>query len=168
MLNRRSSLIGWLLVFILFSIIVVAIRQFPDVEESRKRHLNMLSMTTSAFQQTVIYSHLKYHSAKHKGAALNVLDLGAGELDFNRFGFPIGVNHDAITLGLDVTPVDCESIWYSMVGAMSPMLAPNSSGIFTTIAVSGNCVFRSIQYPDMAIVYNPARGSVQLNVEDQR
>lgn len=164
---RRFSFGSWGLLLAIFAACYWGVIVLPDANEQRQSHLKMLAATTEALQKTVIYSHFKYFTATSgKGVKLNGLELDGKGLDYNEYGFPVGTEHTPDSLSLPVTAQHCRDLWNALLVTMQPMLVPAPSGVLEVKAYVGSCIFRSIQYPNMAIVYNTQRGSVQFMVAE--
>ncbi|WP_144392399.1 hypothetical protein [Pleionea sediminis] len=160
-----SRLITWSLVIGFFISSLLWSVLSPNERESRKADQQILTVTTSALQQAVIFSHMKFHAVSaNKLNYIDLVKINDFGLDFNKQGFPIGTSHSENSITLPVTTNNCREIWNALLVVMQPMLEPEAQAKIRVKSLSGVCHFRSIKFPEHSILYNPKSGKVSLKI----
>ena len=136
----------------------------PNYEQSGRLYQNMMSMSTAAFQEAIIFAHLQYHINPKKGAGIDLVDIGGEGIDYNQLGYPVGIDRDQRTLLLPISVGDCRSLWQTLLAPMSPYLTPDDFASLEVKALRGKCVFTSVLYTEQRIIYDPNTGKVSLQV----
>lgn len=160
-----SRQFGWTLFLLTFASILFWLLANPNEREAARVHRNMMAMTTAAFQEAVIFAHMKYHtSTSGSGEYVDLFELNGAGIDFNRFGFPVGINQTSKSVILPITRQECRNLWDTLLAPMRPMLSPDQYASLTVSAINGKCVFTSMSFYEQSIEYNPETGRVSLNV----
>jgi hypothetical protein len=162
-----SRQLGWAIVVVLFTAVLIGLLMFPDQRQAARIQRKMMAMTAAALQEAVVFSHMKYHTrSDNQTSYLDLFELNGQGVDFNSSGFPVGVSHTSDSVKLPITQRDCRELWETLLAPMRPMLAPDHYASFTVRASNGKCVFTSIGFVEYGIVYDPELGRVQLTVVD--
>ncbi len=160
-----SRTFSWFVLATIFLSILIGIVFYPDYRQAEKIQRNMMAMTTAAFQEAIIFAHMKYHTQSvGRGAHLDLVTIDGKGLDFNANGYPIGVDHSESSLTLPITVQNCRQLWQTLLVALRPALAPSAGAVLNTSALNGKCVFTSIKHFEQSIVYDPNTGRVSLVV----
>lgn len=164
-IGSMSRSFAWFLILSFFGFLMVYIIWYPDYREAERVQRKMMAMTTAALQESIIFTHMKYHMSSAAGSAkLDLLLLDGQGLDFNEKGYPVGFEHSESSLQLPLTVRDCRQLWDALLLTMRPMLDPAEDALFKVLAINGKCVFTSKKFFEQSIVYDPDTGRVQLSI----
>ncbi|PWK52932.1 hypothetical protein [Pleionea mediterranea] len=167
MLQYFSRQFYWLLFIAVFALTLLWIINHPSDRQSIRLHNNMMAMTTMAFQEAIVFTHMKYHaSANRTGAILDLVQLDHHNIDFNQHGFPVGTDHTESSVILPITTRNCRQLWIALLQPMSPMLQPDPYASLKAEAINGKCVFTSLNSPSTKITYSPVSGRVAMNTRN--
>ena len=167
MLQNFSRQFYWLLFIAVFALTLLWIINHPSDHQSNKLHDNMMAMSTVAFQEAIVFTHMKYHaSANRTGAILDLVQLDNHKIDFNQHGFPVGTDHTESSVILPITTRNCRQLWTTLLQPLSPMLQPDHYASLKVKAVNGKCVFTSIKSPSSKITYSPVSGRVLMHTQN--
>lgn len=165
--QRFSRQFFWLLFVAVFGLTLIWIVNHPSERQSNRLHDNMMAMTTMAFQEAIVFTHMKYHaSAGRTGAILDLVQLDNHYIDFNQHGFPVGTDHTKSSVILPITTQNCRQLWVALLQPLSPLLQPDLHASLKVKAVNGECVFTSISDPAKKIIYSPENGRVSMNTRN--
>ncbi len=160
-----SRQFGWTLILLFFASILFWLMANPDEREAARIHRNMMAMTTAAFQEAVVFAHMKYHtSTSGEGEIIDLFELNGKGIDINRYGFPVGINQTLASVNLPITQQECRNLWDTLLAPMRPMLSPDEFASLTVRSFNGKCVFTSMSFIEQSIEYDPETGRVRLYV----
>ena len=159
------AIYSWSLILVAFSAGIVFSVFKGDEDEPKAIYKDMVAMSTRAFQEGVIFAHLKYHSTGSRQKQLDVFSLDGQGLDFNTQGYPVGFEHTQESIRRAVTKRDCRQVWQYLQGPFRPTITPESDASFRALTKDGLCIYQSLVIESHQIVYNPRKGNVYLKVD---
>ena len=150
---------------ILVGIVYLLFLQSPNVQDNLNRHAFKLNY--AAFSNGIKFANYRFILNRTNENSDNGIDQwtdGEVGLDYNKFGFPIGINVSDKSVQVPLTANDCLQLWQFVLGPLKPEISLNQdkSEYWVSLNNRGNCEYRSENVGELLVNYDSNAGKVTL------